>query len=758
MDLYIRISDWISLLETKLEVDLMDIKNISTKLLIVIALLAISFAVACSGPEPSGTTIPGMPTTTITATTLPSGEQLATQNMIKFNSIEEMKAFLQQSGSAVQTRDIMYKGGAMESVAMADSAVGVAPSAGASAVDYSTTNIQVAGVDEADFVKNDNRYIYLITDNKLLIVDAYDAKNAKIVSTTKISSTENTDYYYQPQGREIFINGNKLVLFVQTNEKTFYFQKYDIQPIPSYKQVTKAIIYDISDKASPKELESFTMPGSYYQSRMIKDKVYVVTQEGIDYNYIAEPMVKWSTGSIAPDIYYFDNPEQSYQLNTITSLDMTNEKAVDSMSLMLGYSNTLMVSEDNIYIAYQKQRYWRWWGYYGNEYDKERFYNVILPLLEGDIKAEIQNISQRSISEDEKWQLISEKLAAFYNKADSDTDLQAQYEGMFSKIVDALEEYDTKKALEDSMTVIQKIAIDDGKISYKAKGEVYGRLLNQFSLDEYESNLRVATTVDLWVKKRIEANNVYVLDKDMKTIGKLEGIGQDEQIYSTRFLGKRLYMVTYKQIDPFFVIDLSDPKSPKVLGALKIPGFSNYLHPYDENHIIGIGKDTTANELGGATTGGIKIALFDVTNVANPVEVDNVVIGDQGSDSAALHDHKAFLFSKDKNLLVIPVTEITRREQTSPYMWSNDIWTGAYVFHLDETGFKELGKAQHSSKRSNYWDWWSEATVMRSLYMDNNLYTISNKYIKINDLSNNVAELNSISLPYSSDHYYYWWR
>jgi uncharacterized secreted protein with C-terminal beta-propeller domain len=150
-------------------------------------------------------------------------------------------------------------------------------------------------------------------------------------------------------------------------------------------------------------------------------------------------------------------------------------------------------------------------------------------------------------------------------------------------------------------------------------------------------------------------------------------------------------------------------------------------------------------------TTGIKIALFDVSDMENPKEVDSVVIGQSGSDSAALHDHKAFLFSKTKNLLVIPVTEVTSRDKNGMYDYSYKTWNGAYVFNVSTSGFTQLGKVQHSSSTSSYFDWWNAATVQRSLYMDNNLYTISSKYLKINDLGSNLTEIKTITLPYEEN-------
>ncbi|MDI6884716.1 MAG: beta-propeller domain-containing protein, partial [Hadesarchaea archaeon] len=167
---------------------------------------------------------------------------------------------------------------------------------------------------------------------------------------------------------------------------------------------------------------------------------------------------------------------------------------------------------------------------------------------------------------------------------------------------------------ETETTIIHKISIANGTIEYKSQGEVPGQVLNQFSMDEYQGYFRIATTTG-WMGQ----NNVYVLDGNLDIVGRLEGLAPGESIYSARFIGSRAYLVTFKKVDPLFVIDLEDPKNPRALGELKIPGYSDYLHPYDETHLIGVGKDTV--DMGSfAWYQGIKIALFDVSDPENPRE------------------------------------------------------------------------------------------------------------------------------------------
>jgi uncharacterized secreted protein with C-terminal beta-propeller domain len=217
-------------------------------------------------------------------------------------------------------------------------------------------------------------------------------------------------------------------------------------------------------------------------------------------------------------------------------------------------------------------------------------------------------------------------------------------------------------------------------------------------------------------------------------------------------------MVTFRRIDPFFVIDLSNPEKPAILGKLKIPGYSDYLHPYDANHIIGIGKETNTNEWGGVSTSGVKLALFDVSDVSNPKQIDKVQIGDAGSDSAALSDHHAFLFDKGKNLLVIPVRAVNQNPErnTTDFQKQPQVWYGAYVFGLTpEKGFTLKGTIQHGSGDSGYYYYGSSGSdVKRSLYIGNVLYTMSQKQVMANALDNINTTIATIPLPGYSDIYY----
>jgi uncharacterized secreted protein with C-terminal beta-propeller domain len=286
-------------------------------------------------------------------------------------------------------------------------------------------------------------------------------------------------------------------------------------------------------------------------------------------------------------------------------------------------------------------------------------------------------------------------------------------------------------------------------------------------MDENRGYLRIATTTgqSWWGASTDKSqNNLYILDSNMNIKGKLEGLAEGEKIYSARFIGDRGYIVTYKKVDPLFVIDLKNPESPIVLGYLKIPGYSQYIHPYDENHIIGIGKDSIEvpdkNGDPGSTRAfylGMKAALFDITDPKNPKEMFVTKIGDRGTESEILWNHKALLFSKEKNLLAFPVSlyelgkgKSTLDAETGYPEYGEFAFQGAVVYSLDlSNGFKLKGKITHysetaGSERQNY-PYDDASNINRIIYIGNSLYTISDGMIKEIDM-NNLTEKDRITL------------
>ncbi len=594
----------------------------------------------------------------------------------KFSSYAELKNYVEASPQSGYYA--LGRGGAMPESAdsFALSAGPTAPEPAPQATgqydanEYSKTNIQVEGVDEADIIKTDGEYIYMISNNTIIILKAYPAEEAEILSRISFNGTI----------MGIFINNDRLAVF--EDDYGFYTLYEKVTPyapveINYDKPKTSIKVYDISDREKPVLKRDFAIDGYYFNSRMIGDYVYAIANQNtyMTENDVILPQVHEGSETEeipAVDIYYYNISDYYYTFTTIVALNIQSDSQEPTHeTILLGGTRAIYVSQNNIYLTFP-------------EYPME---------------------------------------------------------------ADGVER-----------TVIHRIAIENESIMFESTGEVPGTVLNQFSMDEYNGYFRIATTsghVSRTFARATSKNNLYVLDMDLNITGKVEDLAPGEEVYSARFMGNRGYIVTYRKIDPLFVIDLTDPTDPTVLGQLKVTGYSDYLHPYDENHLIGIGKETEAAEEGDfAWYQGVKISLFDVSDVSNPIEVAKYEIGDRGTDSPVLYDHKALLFDKDRNLLVIPVlvAEIDENKyagEVSASAHGEFMFQGAYVFDISLDGLELRGRITHLDDnddllKSGYW-FYSEYSVERSLYIDDVLYTISDMKIKLNNLET-LAELNEVEL------------
>ena len=534
----------------------------------------------------------------------------------------------------------------------------------AAAPGYSETNIQVEGVDEADIVKTDGKYIYQIRGKNISIVRTDDGK------LSLVSEIESKGGF---KASEMYLSGDTLAVIGVSSSPKLRIMEQDIKesiwPYPS--SALKMEVYDISDKSSPKQVRSVEIDGSYVTSRLIEGKLYMVANKNMhaiysngefDYRPSVYDSIEGRTFEIAYDeIRYFPDSIMSSYLVTI-GIDLENLEKRADIDAYLGSGQNVYASKQNMYVAETRYESDYGWDDSGN---REIYYPVY--------------------------------------KVSSD---------------------------------IFKFSLYDGNIDYISKGNVPGTVLNQFSMDEHDENFRIATTSgEIWrTDERASKNNIYVLDRHMDVVGKIEGIAPTERIYSVRFMGDRAYMVTFRQIDPFYVIDIGDFENPKILGYLKIPGYSDYLHPYDENHIIGFGKETVQTK-SGFTVEGMKIGMFDVSDVENPVQSHAVSIGERGTDSELFRNHKALMFSRAKGIMAFPLTEMRKSDNA----WSQFYYQGAYVYEVDvEKGFELVGKSSHLSsedyeKTGSYW-YESDKNVKRILYIGGSIYTISNSAIHVHEM------------------------
>ncbi|NLB33827.1 MAG: hypothetical protein GX818_08720, partial [Tissierellia bacterium] len=315
----------------------------------------------------------------------------------------------------------------------------------------------------------------------------------------------------------------------------------------------------------------------------------------------------------------------------------------------------------------------------------------------------------------------------------SDT-IYVSQESLYAAIADysydyRIEQTDTFSPEYSTSTVIYKFKLNDGNIVAAGQGQVPGTIINQFSMDEHKNTFRIATTTgDMW--RDTSKNNIYILDENLNDLGKLEGLAEGERIYSTRFAGDRVYMVTFRQVDPLFVIDTSNPKAPELKGMLKIPGYSTYLHLVDENHILGFGYDTEENQWGGTVTGGLKISMFDVTNVSKPKETFTEIIGKAGTYSELLYNHKALMFSLNKGIMAFPLSRTSDNYKSD--------FNGAYVYNVSNDSISLKNTISHVESDIIYGN-----EIRRIIYMGDYLYTFSENQMQVHSISTNnkVSEL-----------------
>jgi inhibitor of cysteine peptidase len=721
-------------------------KLLSKKLILISCLLLVSFVV--SGCFKKASPIQKKSTDSF-------NQILSAQSELKkFPNAEAMKKFFAehpQGSTGSSARNMISPMLDASNTATKESApLGMGSAGQGGDTVFSGTNIQVAGVDEGDIVKTDGQFIYTVKDQSIVIVKALPANEMNIVASINLEAT--------PQ--EIYINGNTLITFGYSSPGVYTKMAADSIMRP-YSSATFLAVYNITDKSKPELIRRLEFDGNYTSSRLIDNKLYFITA---NYNYYpsednnlprifekGEQISAQETTDryIYPPVYYIDTPS-ALNATTVTVLQLEDIQApVNSQVFLMPAGETVYASNKALYLAYTK---------YISEYllrmavAKE----ILGPRLTEKERQRIEVIRAIDpfiMSDDEKLGKINQIIEGYISRLSSEeqknisTNIEAEFNRQHPNIADELEK-----------TVVHKIAFSEQGLNYIASGEVTGHLLNQYSLDEHNDNLRIATTRgQSWFRPMMFAaavdmiapapeinstNNVYVLNGSLQTIGRLENLAPGEKIYSSRFMGERAYLVTFKQTDPLFVIDLATPEKPAVLGQVKLPGFSNYLHPYDETTLIGIGKEAIDKGDQGVDLLGLKISLFDVKDPAEPKEISSIILGGRGSDSMSLYDYKAVLFSKEKSLLIIPAS-LTNKG-------NNDYQTqfqGSLVFTVTNEGINERGRIafrlpNQLSSQNTYID----DTVRRNIYINDTIFSLSAATIKASQLSN-LSLTGTLDLP-----------
>lgn len=601
------------------------------------------------------------------------------------------------------------------------------------ATEYSETNVQVTDVDEADFVKNDGSYIYILANDKFRIVDSWPPEDAAELSAFDIEGTpkklfvhEGRAFIYSSLDR-IAQNNASYPSNFETSECTY---GYDCDFTGDGREL-KITVLDISEVSAPRLVREMRFSGAYLNARRIGNAVHSVV-------IFPEPQIAelkfWPDEQWTQPFCYEEGEVPSFEKITgvFDTLKEENRQLIQATDISdwlpsakdVRYSegvpqenNALFESCDNFYQSGQK--------------DGMNYLSIVSTDINGELPLNATTITGKPGA------VYASKSALYVAAKHSRNTVYSPW--FFANDV----------GIEEASTIHKFNLINDNPASqYVGSGVVKGRVLNQFSMDEFNGFFRIATTTG-HIPSPTAHSTISILEEKASTLviaGQIDNIAPTEDIRSARFMGDKGYIVTFKKTDPLFVFDLADPYNPTIAGELKIPGFSTYMHRLDDDHLLTIGYD--ADDQGRyALFQGIMLQIFDVSDMTNPLLIHKEVIGTRGSTSEAATNHLAFNYFGSKGLLAIPMTICEEGQQRPGYSWNyGDVMTfgGLLVYKVDtETGFELLGGVPHvapenkDQRRGVCYSWWTQSNsyVKRSIFMDDYVFSIADNTIKANRLS-----------------------
>jgi hypothetical protein len=594
----------------------------------------------------------------------------------------ELEAYLKEQYARSVNLDLAGAGGSAEtdggrpSDTDADDGAGNAADTDA----YSSTNLQEAGVDEADVVKTDGNYLYVASGEGFEIVALAD--EMRVAATGTVGGSVTSLYRYD----------DKLVVLYRVGPDGGPWPEIDpptggwLFGMPYWIPVETGVgvaVFDVSDPGDPVELKSLELDGHLVSSRRIGGRLHLVQQ----FRPGLPPLVHWYDGGPAD----------------LEAVIAANREAIAEMTL------------DELIPHYRPA---------GASADAAS--GVDAPLVAPEVfYCPVSESGGGTITTIVSFDLDDPQLPFTSTGIVADAHIvYASPESLYT----ATHRYRFDADLSEE-TTIYKFDLTGDQVRYTGSGVVAGWILNQFSLGEHAGVLRVATTTGHaggWGPTA--RNQVYCLelaDETLEVIGELEDLAPGEQIYAARFMGTRGYLVTFVKIDPLFTLDLSDPAAPRVVGELKVPGYSDYIHPYGEGHLITVGKDVQLVEADNmAWYQGVQLSIFDVGDFASPQLTHKLILGDRGTSTEAAQDHKAFTFWPEENLLALPI-ELYEYAAPPEQPWEHGqhSFSGLYVYRVSpEAGFSFLGRVSTGSTDSGA-GWFTSWT--RGVFVADTVYAIT---------------------------------
>ncbi len=483
---------------------------------------------------------------------------------------------------------------------------------------FSKTNVQTVGIDEADIIKTDGKYIYYAS-SELHTVTIYsvDGEKTEVVNNLYVEGLGSFD--------EIYIDGDTMI----ATGMSYRDDKYNVA-------IAK---YDIADRANPKFVGVYSQEGNSIETRKVGNVVYIVTKVHSNVNQMKENKPETYIPSICGELIdaadiFIEKETEGTAYTVISTVDVSGELTKIDSAAVLGFSGTFYMGNESMYLY--RQRY----------------------------------------------------------------------------VTSSTADYVT--VTNERFTEIRKIdyEAENGLIGAVLEGKVPGVVKDTFAVNEHNGYLRIMTTSYPSYNNNESVNNVFVLNQDLSVVGSIEGLAKGERIYSARYMGDVAYFVTYRETDPLFSVDLSNPESPKIMGALKIPGFSEYLHGYGDGKLLGIGIEQREGKEGW-NQDYIKISMFDTSDPYNVTEEDKKIIKD-ANYSHALYNYKAVMIDPEKNIFAF-VTQSYYGDEKPVYR----------VFTYTGHGFEEI-----ITHEIDYRD----AYATRSVYIGDYVYIVNDDGVMVYSL------------------------
>ncbi|MCA9382736.1 beta-propeller domain-containing protein [Candidatus Dojkabacteria bacterium] len=604
----------------------------------------------------------------------------------QFDSVEEYNQYLQSAQNNNYYLGGLGSAGEFEVAASPDMQIddlmgsaGIGDGGDVDQNRVSETYVQVAGVDEADIVKTDGESIFLSNLNYYYYTDPI------ILDDVLFEETLQTDRFY-PE----VVNTTKVISAFPPSDLKLSSEINSVGKLLLDDDVlvvvedTEINAYDVRNVNDPEKIWDLALGVDSYVdvARMYNNELYLFAST---YVYSSDypcpvPLLEGGDAELTiacTDIYHPTVPAEVDKTFTVLKINPGTGDILDDVSFVgSSYASTVYMSGENIYVSYQRYTD-------QNEIIIDFLVNETSDIFPREIRKEINKINGYDISSYSKFYELSIVLENYYSGLDEEARMEVE-----DKAEARLTEYMVDKVRELQNTDI--VRIDSDSLAIKALGSVPGYTLNQFSFDEYDGYLRVATSITDTIRYQYDTNDLYVLDSSLDIVGAVKDFGLDESIYGVRFMGDLAYVVTFKQIDPFYVIDLTNPTKPEIAGELKIPGYSSFLHQINEELVLGIGREDF----------GVKAALYDVSDVNNPRELDKLII--DGDWTELEYNHNAFLIDAENEIFFIPGSN-------SAYIVSYDDENLALVKEIDNLN------------------------AQRAIYINDYLYVIGNDKLVVLD-------------------------